>query len=869
MASNTIQPSPGQSWLESLDQRAVSAWVSLKGRKADFPLNGLSRVSLLGDTLSRQPIAWLNAPAGYGKSVLMGEYARSQEPATAVIWLTVDNRDAPADIFLRHFLEAAEHQVPGIATDALAHWHETSKRGRADTEQVLMLWLQELTAFDEPLLICLDDLHNLYGSDSFQVVMLMIEQLPAKARMVLSSRFIPEHLGRLQLSSRLGWLRPPQLSFTDDDVQQLLLLHGIDHSAALVPDLMQRLQGWPAGIAIWLLCYRAAGRPADPSPMLAQQELQDYLNGETLLRLDEPLRHFLQQASVLGTFNEMLLTHCTGSENYHQPMQQALRLNLFVEPLQHHVGWYRMHPVMASLMAAGLPLTERQMLHRRAFQWLSQRKEPVAALYHARKAEMGPEVLQWVAAEAENILANLDIAGLLDWFDVLGDDLLHQSPRLMAIAAWAWLLTHQREKAERVMDRLLRSGELPAYEADALQGYLARLKGQLDAAQHSCRQALEHLPQERYTLRILMSSTLAQLSLAVQDADGARIWNRLAQDLARQYQAPAMEALSLFDYARIELNRGHIRHSGDVVEQGLTLLADGARQSERLPRGRLLLYRAMLQWLHNGEAPHIDETLQQGIAAAASVHDVCVCYGYAVAAMRNSMSGQYAQALNALGVAERLMQRWRVEPDSYQWLQLVKVNVWISEGKISRAQKALDEYLNGRTLAQLPRPELFPMLPGFAVVTQGRLFLAAAQYGECLQQTEQAVRGGHGTFVTLILQIIRATAMRQQSGDGNSIQQVLKLLEREGVGAHLLQWIPTAALTQSLVSEVTDAQGSLSERELEVLRKIAQGYSNQEIADQLFISLHTVKTHARKINVKLAAKSRTQAIRKAQELNLI
>jgi LuxR family maltose regulon positive regulatory protein len=50
---------------------------------------------------------------------------------------------------------------------------------------------------------------------------------------------------------------------------------------------------------------------------------------------------------------------------------------------------------------------------------------------------------------------------------------------------------------------------------------------------------------------------------------------------------------------------------------------------------------------------------------------------------------------------------------------------------------------------------------------------------------------------------------------------------------------------------------------------MAMGFSNQEIADQLYISLHTVKTHARKINVKLGAKSRTQAIHRAKELMLL
>ena len=196
---------------------------------------------------------------------------------------------------------------------------------------------------------------------------------------------------------------------------------------------------------------------------------------------------------------------------------------------------------------------------------------------------MGEEVQEWVGREAEQILANLDIAGLLHWFDQLGPELLQQSPRLMAIACWALLLTQQREQARALLQSLLQRDYVQAFEADALQGYLARLDGDLEESARRCRHALEALPPARFALRILMSSTLAHLQLAQQDTEDARHWNRLTQDLARQYQAPALEALSLFDYARIELNRGHVSRSSAIIERGLQLLDGTSEHADRLP----------------------------------------------------------------------------------------------------------------------------------------------------------------------------------------------------------------------------------------------------------------------------------------------
>lgn len=869
--------SPQSPWLESLDQRAVAAWVARKGRHPEAPVWGLDRHRLLEKRLQDNQVVWLNAPAGYGKTVLMGDYVRyAEQNGTSVIWLTLDNRDTPAEYFLLHFLEAAEYQLPGIATDALAHWHETRRRGRVDTEQVLLLWLQELAGFGRALLLCFDDVHNLHESDSFQVLNLIIEQLPAGVGMLLASRYTPAHLGRLRLNPRLSWLGSQDLAFTDDETQKLLLQHDVPEPARQVPSLMQRLQGWPAGLAIWLACYRAAGRPPEPPPGLAQQELSDYLLGETLHRVEPGLQQFVQQAAVLGTFSENLLQHCTGSADYHTPLLQALRLNLFIEPLEHRSGWFRMHPVMGALLAHQLPGGQRRGLHESAYAWLSHHQQPVAALYHARQAGLGGEILSWVEHEAELILANLDIAGLLDWFDILGDELLYRSARLMAIAAWVWLLTHQTEKAALLIRHLQAQGALAEYEENALLGYMARLKGQLDDAGQYCRQALEQIPGERFTLRILMSSTLAHLCLAEQDPEGARIWNRLAQDLSRQHQVPAMEALALFDYARIELNRGHLQHSATLVDHGLALLQTEEGQAERLPRGRLLLYRAMQMWLSSDDLPRLEETLQQGINAAISVHDVSVCYGYAVSAIRLSARGEHEAALETIGIAERLMQRWQVEADSYQWLNMIKANVWITQGKLRRAQSCIDQLLNGRRYAQLPRPELFPMLPSFVILTQGRLWLLANQVAECLALVDEGMRSHGGNFATLLMQLLRAEAMRRQQGGSDSqklINQTMQMLRAAGIGSHFLAWVPFMAGADGdsgrQDAELDDIRVSLSERELEVLSKIAQGLSNQEIADQLFISLHTVKTHARKINVKLGARSRTQAIHRAQELNLL
>ncbi len=864
-------PTSSLAWFDVLDQRALRAWVTLKSKRPNAPTLALDRYALLQPALAHARVVWLNAPAGYGKTILMADVARAHEQqrrVQAVLWLTLDSRDAPDSLFLRHFLEAAERVMPGIATDALAHWEATRQRGEIDVGGVLLLWLTQMQQTSKKWLLCFDDVHALAHESSWHLLNLLIEQLPSNVTLLLSSRYVPVQAGRLRLNPNVVWCDERDLAFNDDDVQQLLIMHNVAQPGRWVTQLGQRLQGWPAGIALWLNCYRAAGRPLEPPAHFAQDELADYLSGEVLYRLPSELQSFLRYAAVLGAFNEGLLHHCFEHDDYHAALQQALQLNVFVSASNQQPGWYRVHPVMAALLAQQVPYAQRLQWHQRAYHWLSEHQQPVAALQHAVRGQLDAEVVTWVEQEAEMILANLDIAGLIQWLQQAGDALIHASPRLMQMAAWAWLLTLQTDRAKPLIDRLQQGG-LASYELTALRGYMARLQGHLSVAEQLCQLALDQLPAARFSLRILMSSTLAHLRLAQNDADGARLWNRLGQDLARQFRVSAMEALVLYDYARIEFHRGHLVHSLSVIERALALLEQQEGHAQRLPQGRLLLYRAFLGWLR-GDKSEVDEGLRRGIGIALQARDISACYGYAITALRYTQQGQYSLALDVLDQAERLMQRWQVDSSQYHWLLLVKANVFISQAKFARAQQCLDELRNQYAQQQLPTPEVFPLLPGFTLITQARLYLMGKQPEACLQLIERS--GVQHGIVGMLLTFLRAAALHsQQKPEGPMLlAKVKQLMEREGIHFDVDAWLPL--LAEGHMAAMTDdlaIAGKLSERELDVLRKIAQGLSNQEVADQLFISLHTVKTHARKINIKLSAKNRTQALRRAQELGLI
>lgn len=797
------------------------------------------------------------APAGFGKSCYLQQQLQSwqQHHNGHALWLALDGRhDDPAMLLL------ALARANGQPDLALAE--------HPDPHASLLFWLDSLSVQNQPILLCIDDIQHLRSLAGWQWLTALIQHRPACLQLLLAGRYLPHPLGKLQLLPELQIL--PAVSLLLDEAQVQGWLQGQEKEivVTLAKQLEATFSGWPAAIAIWLACYRAAGKPGNASPALARAALEDYWQGEFLPDLSDTAADLASLLAMLEGadkpwLNDVLGGDCASALSRLQHLGLATDVD----------GWWSLTPALRWLLNTSLVDDKRREWQKASFQWLSTRNQPVQALQHARQADELESLAPWVESHAESILASLDFSGLVHWCEMAGDALLCCSPRLMQIASWGWLLTWRLKRADSMIRQLLQRQSLREPELLALQGYLARLRGNPRSAHALCQRAWQELPEKRAGVRFLMASTLTYLALGDTDLDNARRWNRHALEITRQFDMPALEALALFDQARIELHRGHIDHALVLVEKGIQRCHFHG-QDDGLAMGRLLLYRVFLLWISGREAAGLEPLLEQGIDCCRRHQDVLVCYGYGLLAMLAAAEGRPARALDCIDDAECLMQQWGVDLDSYRWLILVKANVWISQGKFERASDCLDELLQGQTLHQLPRADVFPMLPDFAAATRARLYLASAQYEACLAEVDEWLRCHSSPMIMLLVQLIRGAALRgcQQLNESNTLfANVAERLQKEGVSLSFAAWLPEIYTPSAdvCVSQSGSQRIQLSEREHDVLRKISEGLSNEEIAARLYISLHTVKSHARRINVKLGVRNRTQAIHKARALLLL
>ncbi|MFG1801084.1 LuxR C-terminal-related transcriptional regulator [Micromonospora carbonacea] len=316
----------------------------------------------------------VTAPAGWGKTTLLGSWARSVEPTPA--WVSVEAGDPGARLWA--YLTAALHPHAPAGDPA-----------RPDRLELLAA---ALAARDRPVLLVLDDVHRVADPAALTGLEFLLRHAGGRLRVVAGARTDPPAgLHRLRLAGELTTVGPAELAFTDDEVADLLVAHGVLLPAAAVPRLRARTGGWAAGLRLAALAAR--DRP-DPVRWLEQfggdePDVAGYLRAEVLDPLDAAARDALRRSTVADAVSADLVDALTGRSDAGRALTALAAAGGFVDRDDSRPPWYRCHPLLADLLRAELgELTdeERRDLHRRAADWYAGHARPAEALRHALAA---------------------------------------------------------------------------------------------------------------------------------------------------------------------------------------------------------------------------------------------------------------------------------------------------------------------------------------------------------------------------------------------------------------------------------------------------------------------------------------------------
>ena len=391
------------------------------------------------DRATPHPVTLVAAPAGYGKTTMIAQWLSGQDrPPTA--WVSLDAADDDPDRLWTHVAAALERA--GCSLPATESGRVLAANQAEAPRSALSAIVSALAAMPDDIVLVLDDFHFIQQPACHQQVEFLIANLPAQAHLVIVTRSDPGlRLGRLRASRDLAELRAADLSFTAREATELLERSDVELSTKTLSQLMERTEGWPAGL--YLAALSLVGR-ADPDDFVqafsgGNRFIGDYLTEEVLNRHNVRVREFITTVSILDRFSAPLCDHVVGITDSATILHDLERFNLFVVPLDDERQWFRFHHLFAAVALSELEITrpdQVRSLHARAADWFRSQGHIDEAVQHSLAAGNTEDAALLVQASWLQYVDAGRAATVVGWLESLGAPSTTTGPGADVTAAW-------------------------------------------------------------------------------------------------------------------------------------------------------------------------------------------------------------------------------------------------------------------------------------------------------------------------------------------------------------------------------------------------------------------------------------------------
>ncbi|HWH85740.1 MAG TPA: LuxR C-terminal-related transcriptional regulator [Pseudomonas sp.] len=804
------------------------------------------------------------APAGSGKTALLAECLLQVQADCETIWLPLAGAALGCEDFclrLTRALGLADDLGEKGLTAALARWSRPTS-----------LFIDDYSRLPDPALDALLD-------------RLLAVSSPALTWWISTRRRPQCNWPRLLLDDELYESERASLALTHAEIVAVLRHLPPDQADRVAARIIQRTGGWCAGARMALL------QQCDWSQNLQPQQrvdtLLDYLQHELFSNLTPEQDEAWRVLAHLPRFNAQLCEHLFGAGEGAQLLHDLQVLGCFIEPWQASADWLQVSPPLSRVIQESHWPCARSW-HRRTCQWFTTAQDWRAAFEQALLAEeyeTAVSLLQHLSFE--DLLEDQTVVLLLRLHEQQSQELTLMTPQLIGLVAAALFFAGRLEQAAQCMAHFSRFMPQPAAHLEqqllarwqAQQGWLCHLQGRMEPARACFQEALAALAGDAWQDRLMCLSGLTQQALLCGELDQAHALNREALRLARAHGSLLFEGLLELDHAQWLEQRGAPARAENLLADIEHLL----RQRTLVPTpllGRIALRRGRLA-LCMGLEEQAAELFRRGLEDCLRSEDKRVLYGYLGQAQLAGNRGDYACAFERLREAERVMQQRQIPDTVYRGAVLqVSSQFWLQQGRAQLAHETL-----GRLLRHYRGPSALQAPPAtFELITRIEYLLACAQAQlnpdeNCLPCIERLLKEAQtrGRLTAETELLLAFAQLAESRGDSVAAQQAFQragmLVERCQLQQAMREWELRRGSAGAQIPFLQCADGAhapgLSRREREVLMLIAQGASNQQVAEKLFISLHTVKTHARRINGKLGVERRTQAVAKAKLMGIL
>ena len=405
----------------------------------------------LADAAAR--LVLVDAPAGFGKTTLVAQWRASTGEDRRFAWVSLDRGDNDPDNLWWHVVSALQRACPQINGDVIL----TALRATRDVaESVLPILLNELAAVSVPVVLVLDDYHEIKNGSCHDQMAFLLRHLPANAQIVLITRADPPlPLGRLRAAGEMVEIRQRELQFTAADTAALVhAVASVQLTESDLADLVARTEGWPTGVYLAALSLRGHPSPGAFVRQFAGENrfVVDFLAEEVLSRQPDEIQQFLVRTSILARFCAPLCDAVTGSAGSAGTIETLERENLFLVPLDDNRQWYRYHHLFAQLLRSQLVRTEpgtAAALHERASAWHRRSGSIEEAVHHALAADDVGGAVDLIARDWYAYADAGRTATVRGLMRSLGDDRMAGRPVAAHCGAWIAAMSGDQESVLR------------------------------------------------------------------------------------------------------------------------------------------------------------------------------------------------------------------------------------------------------------------------------------------------------------------------------------------------------------------------------------------------------------------------------------
>jgi LuxR family maltose regulon positive regulatory protein len=883
-------------------------------QRADYPQQPILRdVSVARGSLHREGlletldravgkrVTVVSAPAGSGKTSLLRAWTARSTNARRVAFVSVDRDQQDAERFWSPVLDAVRNAMGSVGP-------ETEPAASAlDGEQLVDRLVSEFAEQIEPVVLIIDDLHELKSAEALTQLEQLLTSLPSSARVVLSSRRDPAiRLHGFRLADEVAEIRAEDLRFTEHETRELLAASGIDLSNSGAAALYQRTEGWAAGLR---LAVMSLSRHPDPERFVAEfsgtdRAIGEYLMAEMLERQPSEVQNMLLRTSLVDQLNAQLADLLAGRVGSEQTLLELEDANAFVMSLDAQRTWFRYHQLLADFLRLELRrrlAEEIPAIHRRAARWFADHGQIIEAVQHLIAAGDWPDAARLVGDHTFRWVLDGQAGTITTVLQAFPEDASVDHPDLALAHAANELNQGRVEEA---------AGQLALAESHVQNAAPARRR-RLAVAIASLRLALArrsgHFSEVIDQVHLLdvsiadesnelswMGSELrgvALLNLGIVEmwsgrlADADRHLNEgatLAQEIGRPYLEVASRVHQAFPSKLVSVATARERGRQAVAlaerhgldERPILAPAFGAVGGMAIWMGEFEEGEHWLRRAWEVAEPHVDP------APAVLLH--------VATAMLHAGRGQLQSALEAFEAAARaqslLTGVHALAPRINAWLAATQSRL----GMPDEARATLSGFPTGlgRTGALYNARAVISMEEGDPALALDVLREAP---------DDGFANGPPFTLVeTHLLAGIAHLSLEDQNAAAAAAEAALAAAEPDRLifpfamtdAAELLGVLPRHETAHgALLADILDVlQGApprnadreqlpepeeLSPSELRVLRYLPTNMTRPEIARELYVSINTVNTHIRNIYSKLGARDRSSAVGLARELRLL